>query len=78
MLRFEYISRPDEEGLIKAIDLLKLTGGLEYESEKISNIGQLLIKIPIEPFLARAIAEAMMFERVLQRRPDCLRHLPQS
>ena len=51
---FDYIERPDEEGMKTSIETLKMIGCLD-EKEVITSIGKILVKIPIEPFLARAI-----------------------
>jgi len=44
---------------------LTLIGALEGKDETITRIGELLVKIPIDPFLSRAIVEALIFERIL-------------
>lgn len=41
---------------------------LNSKTEKITEIGRMLIKIPIEPFLSRAIIEGMMFEHSLKEK----------
>lgn len=66
VINFPYISRPNLEGLKRSVQLLKLIGALSNDGDKITNIGQLLVKIPIEPFLSRAIVEGMMFQKCLQ------------
>ena len=40
-------------------EVLKMIGCLE-QSGKITSIGRFLVKIPIEPFLARAIIEGVL------------------
>jgi ATP-dependent helicase HrpA len=65
VLTFPYLSKPSEEGLINSLEILKIIGALDWKEEKITKIGELLIKIPIEPFLSRAIVEGMIFERIL-------------
>ena len=44
-----------------------MIGCLNDESE-LNSIGRLLVKIPIEPFLSRAIAESLIYESVLKER----------
>ncbi len=39
---------------------MKMLNCLDFQTEKITTIGEFLVKIPIEPFLARAIVEAML------------------
>jgi HrpA-like RNA helicase len=53
--------------------MLKLIGAIS-DKEQVTKIGELLIKIPIEPFLSRAIVEGMMFAKILQQ-PDFLSKL---
>ena len=48
------------------MDILKLIGTVREGDESVTRIGELLVKIPIEPFLSRAIVESMFFERVLR------------
>ena len=54
---FDYIQKLDKqqmEGMEASVKLLKLIGCLD-KNGNITKIGEFLLKIPIEPFLARAI-----------------------
>ena len=66
VLGFPYISRPSEEGLRQSIKLMTHLNCLNGKTEGITEIGRMLVKIPIEPFLSRAIIEGMMFEHCLK------------
>ena len=59
VISFPYISRPSEEGLRQSIKLMTLLNCLNGKTEEITEIGRMLVKIPIEPFLSRAIIEGM-------------------
>lgn len=61
VITFPYLSKPSIEGLKNSQELLKLIGALEGTSGKITKIGELLVKIPVDPFLSRAIVEGMIF-----------------
>lgn len=65
VINFSYLEKPDTEGLKKSLEILTLIGALEPKSEKVTKIGELLIKLPIEPFLSRAIIEGLMFDVAL-------------
>lgn len=54
VLSFDYLSPPDPKGLKVSVETMKIMGCLDNR-EEITEIGKLLIKIPIEPFLSRAI-----------------------
>lgn len=43
---------------------------LEQKSERITPIGEFLVKLPLEPFLARAIFEAMLMEEVIKTKKN--------
>lgn len=62
--KFDYIERPDEEGMKTSTEVLKMIGCLD-DKEIITTIGRFLVRIPIEPFLARAIIEGLLMEKVL-------------
>lgn len=66
MINFSYISRPSDDGLKNSLELLTLIGALEGKNQTITKIGEILIRIPIDPFLSRAIVEGIIFERILQ------------
>jgi HrpA-like RNA helicase len=57
---------PSREGLVTSLELLTIIGTLSGMARDVTKIGQLLVKIPIEPFLSRAIIESMMFEMMLK------------
>jgi len=61
VINFPYISKPSIDGLKKSLELLKLIGALNDNDESVTKIGELLVRIPIEPFLSRAIIESIMF-----------------
>jgi HrpA-like RNA helicase len=44
--KFDYIEKPDEEGMKTSIETLKMIGCLD-EKENITSIGKFLVKIPI-------------------------------
>lgn len=60
IINFPYLSPPSKEGLLNSIEIMKMLKCLDDKTEEITIIGELLVKIPIEPFLARAIVEAML------------------
>jgi HrpA-like RNA helicase len=63
---FDYIEKPDEEGMKTSIETLKMIGCLDGK-EYITSIGRFLVKIPIEPFLARSIIEGLLMESVIEK-----------
>ncbi|MCQ2596845.1 MAG: ATP-dependent RNA helicase [Treponema sp.] len=64
---FDFISSPDHEGIVGAIETLKLLGALE-EDNTLSTIGQMMCRFPLEPRISRIIVEAIM------RYPDNIGH----
>ncbi len=44
---------------------MTLIGALSGKDESITKIGTLLVKIPIEPFLSRAIVEGLIYENII-------------
>ena len=66
VINFPYIENPDSEGLKNSEEILKLIGALHPQRGTITKIGNLLIKLPIEPFLSRAIIEGIMAERLFK------------
>ncbi|MBS7260797.1 MAG: ATP-dependent RNA helicase [Treponema sp.] len=64
---FDFISRPDHEGIVGAIETLKLLGALE-DDNTLSTIGQMMCRFPLEPRISRIIVEAIM------RYPDNIGH----
>lgn len=64
---FDFISRPDAEGIQGAIETLNLLGALEPDNT-LSTIGELMCRFPLEPRISRIIVEAIM------RYPDNIGH----
>ena len=64
VLGFPYLSPPDSEGLKESLETMRMLGCLDEKTDKITEIGRMLVKIPIEPFLSRAIIEGILFERI--------------
>ena len=67
VINFPYIENPDSEGLKNSEEILKLIGALHPQKGTITKIGSLLIKLPIEPFLSRAIIEGIMMQRIFEK-----------
>ena len=61
VINFPFISKPSEEGLINSLELLTMIGALSGKEQTITKIGSILVKIPIDPFLSRAIVEGIIF-----------------
>ena len=68
VLGFPYLSPPDPEGLKESLETMRMLGCLDEKTDKITEIGRMLVKIPIEPFLSRAIIEGIFFERVTKEK----------
>jgi HrpA-like RNA helicase len=63
---FDFIAPPNHEGLIAAIDTLRLLDALESD-RTLSRIGKLMIEFPLPPRQSRIIVEAMLkYPDVLQ------------
>ena len=56
---FDFISNPGQEGIIGAIQTLKMLGALE-EDNTLSSIGKMMCYFPLEPRISRIIVEAIM------------------
>lgn len=54
---FEFIDPPEAKAFEQAIDALKNLGALD-ENEKITDIGETMAELPLEPHLARMVIEA--------------------
>ena len=67
VMGFPYLSKPEEEGLRQSVRLMKHLNCLNNNG-RITEIGRMLVRIPIEPFLSRAIVEAMLFEHSLREK----------
>lgn len=64
---FDFISKPDVNGIMGAVETLKLLGALE-DDNTLSTIGQMMCRFPLEPRTSRIIVEAIM------RFPDNIGH----
>lgn len=62
---FDFISNPGKEGIIGAVDTLKMLGALE-DDNNLSSIGKMMCRFPLEPRISRIIVESIM------RFPDVL------
>lgn len=62
---FDFISNPGKEGIIGAVETLKMLGALE-DDNYLSSIGKMMCRFPLEPRISRIIVEAIM------RFPDVL------
>ena len=56
---FDFIASPGQEGIIGAVDTLKMLGALD-DDNTLSSIGQMMVKFPLEPRISRIIVEAIM------------------
>jgi len=54
---FEFIDPPETKALEQAIDTLKTLGALD-ENERITEIGEIMAELPLEPHIARMVIEA--------------------
>lgn len=60
---FEFIDQPNVKALEQAIDTLKILGALD-ENEKITDIGETMAELPLEPHIARMVIEAKKYKCV--------------
>ncbi len=60
---FEFIDPPEVKALEQAIETLKTLGALD-EDERITNIGETMAELPLEPHIARMIIEADKYKCV--------------
>lgn len=56
---FDFISKPDREGILGAIDTLNYLQALNPD-RTLSTIGQMMVKFPLEPRISRIIVESIM------------------
>ena len=63
--RFDFISPPGKEGIVGAVDTLRLLGALN-DDRTLSAIGKLMTTFPLEPRVSRILVESIM------RYPDVL------
>jgi HrpA-like RNA helicase len=61
--RFEFIDRPKEEAIAKAIETLKMLGALDA-NEKLTEVGQTMAELPLRPEIARMVIEAQKYHCV--------------
>lgn len=54
---FEFIDPPETKALDQALDILKTLGALD-ENENITEIGETMAELPLEPHIARMVIEA--------------------
>ena len=54
---FEFIDPPDVKALNQALDTLKILGALD-ENERITETGEIMAELPLEPQIARMVVEA--------------------
>ncbi len=62
---FDFISPPQHEGLVGAVNTLNMLGALEKDGS-LSSIGKMMVEFPLEPRISRIIVESIM------RYPDVL------
>jgi len=63
---FDFLSAPGRDGIVSAIETLRLLGALD-EHREVTSIGQRMLAFPILPRLGRAIVEAInSYPRVLE------------
>ena len=64
---FDFIAPPGREGIIGAVDTLKMLGALD-EDNTLSAIGKMMVLFPLEPRISRIIVEAVMrFPDVIEK-----------
>ena len=56
---FDFIASPGQEGIIGAVDTLNMLGALNPDNS-LSEIGQIMVKFPLEPRISRIIVESIM------------------
>lgn len=56
---FDFIASPGKEGIIGAVETLKLLGALD-DDKNLSDIGKIMVKFPLEPRISRIIVESIM------------------
>jgi HrpA-like RNA helicase len=47
VVKFPYLSKPSEEGLLNSLETMKMLGCLNTQTSTITAIGELLVRIPI-------------------------------
>lgn len=56
---FDFIASPGQEGIIGAVDTLKMLGALDSDNT-LSSIGKMMVNFPLEPRISRIVIEAIM------------------
>lgn len=54
---FDFIDKPDEESILKAIETLKILGALD-DNESLTEIGRKMAELPLQPEIARMVIES--------------------
>lgn len=62
LFEFPYLNKPSEDNITSSIENLKILGCIDG-NEKITQIGKILSKIHIDPFLSRSIIQAIAVMR---------------
>ncbi len=57
--KFDFISPPGKEGLIGAVNTLRMLKAIEDDGN-LSNIGKLMVEFPLEPRVSRIIVESIL------------------
>ena len=63
---FSFIDPPSVEALKISMNTLKMLGCISLEGI-LTEIGRLILKIPLEPFLARSIIESLFYASIMQK-----------
>lgn len=58
--KFDFISPPQHEGLMGAVDTLNMLKALESDGS-LSRIGKLMVEFPLEPRISRIIVESILY-----------------
>ncbi len=58
--KFDFISPPQHEGLIGAVETLNMLKALENDGS-LSKIGKLMVEFPLEPRISRIIVESILY-----------------
>ena len=57
MINFNYLERPDQEALEESVQNLKFINAVDKDN-KITFLGKIMVQMPTEPIISRAIIEA--------------------
>ena len=58
LLQFPFLEKPDQIYLTDSLENLKMIGAID-ENEDITSIGELMVQLPTEPAISRAILESI-------------------